>query len=151
MSRQRIRAFVFLKSHGWAIILAIIAIVVLGYLGILNLRSYLPETCTIAPTLTCEVSKLLSDGIAVLTIKNEGDATINNINIKIGNVEGECKPNENIAARDETTCTINVATGATGNRFSDTITFVYTEEGNTLIHKQIGEILAIYGEPELPF
>ncbi len=145
---KRGSATTFLKTHGWAVVLALAAIIFLVYTGIINLGSYMPESCIITPFISCEISKLSPNGSITLTIKNEGSAELNNAGIKIGDANGECYPDDSIGTGSMTTCTAKVAAGKTGDRFKGTLTFTYTDDG---LQKKTGELLAIYGEPELPF
>lgn len=147
---KRGSAITFLRTHGWAVMLALVAIIALVYMGIINLGSYLPGSCIIAPFISCEISKLAPDGSITLNIKNEGTAELNNADIKIGDTDGECDPANSIDAGLWTTCTAKVAAGTTGGKFTDTVTFTYTDD-DTQSQKKTGELLAIYGEPELPF
>jgi len=149
MHKKAQAAMEFLMTYGWAILVVLVAIGALAYFGVLNPSRFLPNSCTIAPGLSCDAFKVNVDDTVELSIRNGmgKDLTIVGVNINATGVActtpvtGESVADGAVldltgAGNSLAGCSV----GAVGSRFRGDVIFTYTADG--LSHTARGNIIA---------
>ena len=121
----------FLMTYGWAILVVLVAIGALAYFGVLNPSRFLPSSCTIAPGIGCEDSKVAAATVQLVLRNGMGD-DLTAVNVVVSGCTASTEANADDAWNDGdvlggadgitlTAC----SNGAAGSRFKQDVTVTY--------------------------
>lgn len=140
-------AMEFLMTYGWALLVVLIAIGALASFGVLNPGQFLPETCTVAPGISCiDFSASETGGLKVMMQNGMGIALTD---VTLYSTALTCV--EDLAgdwgAGEVVTFTCTGAVGTEGEMYSGTedgLTLDYTVSGG-LEHSKAVSIMTKIG------
>lgn len=137
-------ALEFLMSYGWAILVALLAISVLAYFGVLNPDRFLPEKCSLPAGLACLDYRVENYKVTISLKNSLGDQiTVNNISISTKNQN--CYDDNPVPLNNDESAIFTIAqcnNGETGSKFNGMINMTYTLE-NKLTHTISGSLRSI--------
>ena len=145
-------AMEFLMTYGWAILVVLIAIGALAYFGVLNPGRFLPESCTIAPGISCDSFQvranlagpatsrvILRNGLGQdISLRDVGGASV-----VVAGIATNCTALAQATWTDghRLSCTFQSATGvAAGQRFKGAVVINY-RDANALDRVKDGEMV----------
>ncbi len=133
-------AMEFLMTYGWAILVVLVAIGALAYFGVLNPSRFLPSSCTVAPGIGCDETKIVSGaGTSTVVLTNGMGVDLTAVTVSLGGTAGTGCNNAAWADGDTITCTWTSLTSETG-RYKEDLSVSYTESGSSLNHTKTGQI-----------
>lgn len=132
-------AMEFLMTYGWAILVVLVAIGALAYFGVLNPSRFLPNSCTVAPGISCDDFKIGTGGTGTVVLRNGMGVDLNAVTVSVGAVVGTGCNNVTWTDATQLTCTYTGLT-VSGSRFKDTITVAYQAAGSSIPHSMTGSI-----------
>ena len=145
-------AMEFLMTYGWALLVVLIAIGALASFGVLNPGQFLPETCTVAPGISCiDFSASASGGPTTvgLTVMMQNGMGIALTGVTLDSTPLTCTAGSGTdwAAGEVVTFTCTGAVGTEGAMYSGTedgLTLNYTVSGG-LAHSKAVSIMTKIG------
>ena len=141
-------AMEFLMTYGWALLVVLIAIGALASFGVLNPGQFLPETCTVAPGISCiDFSASESGGLKVMMQNGMGIALIDVALNSTSATTCAVAPAGDWGAGEVVTFTCEGAGGTEGEMYSGTedgLTLNYTVSGG-LAHSKAVSIMTKIG------
>ena len=140
-------AMEFLMTYGWALLVVLIAIGALASFGVLNPGQFLPETCTVAPGISCiDFSASDTDGLIVMMQNGMGIA-LTDVTLDSTGLTCTVAPAGDWGAGEVVTFTCTGAVGTEGEMYSGTedgLTLNYTVSGG-LAHSKAVSIMTKIG------
>ena len=145
-------AMEFLMTYGWALLVVLIAIGALASFGVLNPGQFLPETCTVAPGISCidfSASASGSPTTVGLTVMMQNGMGIALTGVTLDSTALTCTvaPAGDWGAGEVVTFTCTGAVGTEGAMYSGTedgLTLDYTVSGG-LAHSKAVSIMTKIG------
>ena len=137
-------ALEFLMTYGWAILAAVIVIVVLASFGVFSPSNYVPNKCILSSPLGCEAGTADPNGVK-LEIRNGMGETISISNVTVENCVATVNPpvlpytmvDQNVTVFN-VPCTLS---SQSGSKFKGKITVTYTKSGTTLAQTSTGDLV----------
>ncbi len=144
-------AFESLMTYGWGIVVILAVIAALTYLGVLDIKQFLPNTCILPHGIMCLHHKVDNSGpngvgIVKVIIKNKIGYDIDEIIVKAegcGRYPTTDLSTEKLKNEGLATYTITCSTMLTDKRYKAQLNVSYTREDSKLGHNQIGLINTI--------
>lgn len=142
-------AMEFLMTYGWALLVVLIAIGALASFGVLNPGQFLPETCTVAPGISCidfSASATSTKGLVVMMQNGMGIA-LTDVTLDSTGLTCTVAPAGDWGAGEVVTFTCTGAVGTEGEMYSGTedgLTLDYTVSGG-LEHSKAVSIMTKIG------
>src|SRR3989338_53513 len=132
-------ALEFMLTYGWAVMVAMIAIAVLAYFGILNPDKFAPRGCVMESGIACLDSKV-DEGSVSLVLKNGRGEDISISGVKIETCSGT--DNGILKNGEQKQFVVGGCNNAAGSKFMAKFNVTYTGE-TSLIHKNHGKIVDV--------
>ena len=135
-------AMEFLMTYGWAILVALAAIVALAYFGVVNPAKFFPESCTLPSTtgMACLDFKIQQDSAHMLIINSGGrDLLINNITV------GSCSAVFNLDFPDGTSHLFDItgcSFGTAGQKMKEDVLISYSDTYSGFVKSASGSVSA---------
>ena len=142
-------AMEFLMTYGWALLVVLIAIGALASFGVLNPGQFLPETCTVAPGISCidfSASATSTKGLVVMMQNGMGIA-LTGVTLDSTALTCTLNPVGDWAAGEVVTFECDGSVGTEGAMYSGTedgLTLDYTVSGG-LEHSKAVSIMTKIG------
>jgi len=137
-------AMEFMMTYGWAIVVALVAIGVLVYLGVLSPDRLLSNKCSLPTGITCLDFNVESSRVILVLQNNIGESiTINEVAVAKKN-DGSCSNTESIQLKNNQRAIIIVLDCNNGNindKFKGDLNITFTKE-SLLAHLTQGSIIA---------
>ena len=134
-------ALEFLMTYGWAILVALVAIVVLSYFGVLSPSKFLPDKCVLPVGVVCVDFNVETYRIVLVLQNSIGESiTINQVTVSGNNQQ--CSDNETIVLNNDAKAVKTITqcnNGAEGSKFNGIVSVSYTVE-EKLAHNVVGTL-----------
>jgi hypothetical protein len=127
----------FLMTYGWAILVVLVAISALAYFGIFTPSRFLPNTCTIAPGISCDEFVVYETSV-IMILRNGLGEPITITDLRVDQCSGSAIGS--MPDGKQETFTINGCVNAVG-RVKKAINLTYTA-GSGISHNINGLIVA---------
>ena len=140
-------AMEFLMTYGWALLVVLIAIGALASFGVLNPGQFLPETCTVAPGISCIDFSASDTGGLTVMMQNGMGIALTDVTLASPALTCTLNPSGEWAAGGVVTFTCIGAVGTEGAMYSGTedgLTLDYTVSGG-LEHSKAVSIMTKIG------
>ena len=139
MNKKAQAAMEFLMTYGWAILVVLVAIGALAYFGILNPQRFLPNSCTIAPGLSCDGFRVTTTNVE-LKVRNGMGKDLSNVSVQVTS----CTDATGLTLDDGNQLDLSGGNGLScsisGSSFRGDLNFSYTADG--IAHKAQGQLVA---------
>ena len=112
-------ALEYMITYGWAFVVIIAAVGVLGYFGFLNPNKYIPESCEFGEQLKCVDYSLHDDGVVDFRFRNNFETNIDVVGVY---ADGSSLDPTSISIGDGSIkkVSVNLVSGVRDNLFSGT-------------------------------
>lgn len=131
-------ALEFMMTYGWAILVVIVAVSALSYYGVLRADKFIPDSCAIAPGVSCLSFRATPDSLEMVIQNQLGqDITFTEVSVT------SCAITEQTSLANGAKTTLSFTScefGSEGKKLKTPITFTYVDEEG-IYHTKTGELI----------